>query len=102
MQKGKVVIFNGSLKTRAKVNHFLSELKLKNPEKKITQGEAVEFAIEQAEKVPELEKHIEELRAKAWEEHLDKERISEDYQRLKLRVVGLESRIIELEGGEEQ
>lgn len=64
MQKGKVVIFNGSLKTRAKVNHFLSELKLKDPEKKITQGDAVEYAIEQAEKVPMLEKENADLKAR--------------------------------------
>ena len=86
MQKGKVAIFNGTPETRAKVNNFKSILEMKNPHKKITQGEAVEFAIEQAERVPELEKEIELLRAKAWEEHCDNVRLQDDYQKLKLRL----------------
>ena len=36
-------------------------MKLKNPLKKITMGDSIDYAIEQAGRVPELEKKIKEL-----------------------------------------
>lgn len=64
MQKGKVVIFNGRPETQAKVNHYKTELQLKTPNKRITQGDAVEHAIQEAEKVPTLEAENAELKKK--------------------------------------
>lgn len=61
MQKGIVRIADGSPETRARLTNFLSQMKLKDPLKKITMGSAIDFAIEQAERVPELEKKIKEL-----------------------------------------
>ena len=61
MQKGKVIIANGSPETRARLINFRSKMKLKDPIKKITMGDSIDYAIEQAERVPELEKKIKEL-----------------------------------------
>lgn len=61
MQKGKVIIANGSPETRARLTNFRSKMKLKDPIKKITMGDSIDYAIEQAERVPELEKKIKEL-----------------------------------------
>jgi hypothetical protein len=64
MQEGKVrvIIANGSPETRALLTNFRSQMKLKDPLKKITMGNAIDFAIKQAERVPELEKENRELK----------------------------------------
>lgn len=64
MQKGKVIIANGSPETRARLTNFRSKMKLKDPIKKITMGDSIDYAIEQAERVPELEKENMELKEK--------------------------------------
>lgn len=56
-----VKIAMGSPETRARLSNFKSKMQLANPNDKITMGDAIDFAIEQAEKVPELEKKIKEL-----------------------------------------
>ena len=61
MQKGIVRIADGSPETRARLKNFLSKMQLEKPLEKITMGDAIDYAIEQAEKVPELEKRIREL-----------------------------------------
>lgn len=58
MQKGIVRIADGSPETRARLKNFLSKMQLANPSKKITMGDAIDYAIEQAEKVPELEERL--------------------------------------------
>lgn len=73
MQKGKVIIANGSPETRARLTNFRSKMKLKDPLKKITMGDSIDYAIEQAERVPELEKKIKEL-----QEEVDKFQRIED------------------------
>jgi len=64
VQAGKVIIANGSPETRARLTNFRSQMKLKDPLKKITMGAAIDFAIEQAERVPELEKEYIDLKEK--------------------------------------
>jgi hypothetical protein len=68
MKKGNVVLANGSVERRDKLNHFLSGLKLKKCTicgKAIkTQADAIEFAIQEASKVPHLEAENSELREK--------------------------------------
>lgn len=61
MQEGKVIIANGSPETRARLTNFRSQMKLKDPLKKITMGDSIDYAIEQAERVPVLERKIKEL-----------------------------------------
>lgn len=61
MQKGIVRIADGRPETRARLKNFLSKMQLVNPSDKITMGAAIDFAIAQAERVPELEKKIKEL-----------------------------------------
>lgn len=61
MQDGKVKIADGLPETRAHLENFKSKMKLETPLKKITMGDAVDFAITQAEKVPALEARIREL-----------------------------------------
>jgi len=71
MKKGNVVLANGSVEVRAKVNHFLSGLKLKKCTLRgtviKTQADAIDYAIEQAEKVPALEKRVQELKERITE-----------------------------------
>lgn len=62
MQKGKVIIANGSPETRARLNNFKSKMQLEKPLEKITMGDAIDFAIIQAERVPALEKENMELK----------------------------------------
>jgi AmiR/NasT family two-component response regulator len=64
MQKGKVIIANGSPETRARLINFRSKMKLKDPIKKITMGDSIDYAIEQAERVPELENENKKLKEK--------------------------------------
>jgi hypothetical protein len=61
MQENKVKIADGSPETRARLSNFKSKMQIERPLEKITMGDAIDFAIEQAEKVPELEKRIKEL-----------------------------------------
>ena len=62
MQKCIVRIADGSPETRARLTNFRSQMKLKDPIKKITMGDSIDYAIEQAERVPELEKENMELK----------------------------------------
>jgi hypothetical protein len=96
MQKGKVIIANGSPETRARLTNFRSQMKLKDPLKKITMGDSIDYAIEQAERVPELEKENRELkkRIKELEEvnnlkpddkYFDSEEFNEEWDRVMAR-----------------
>lgn len=63
MQKGRVVLAFGSPESREKLNFFKASMKLKRPEIRIkTQEDAINYAITEAMKVPELEKEIKELK----------------------------------------
>jgi hypothetical protein len=64
VQAGKVIIANGSPETRARLTNFRSQMKLKDPLKKITMGDSIDYAIEQAERVPELENENKKLKEK--------------------------------------
>ena len=80
MKKGIVNIAQGTPEQLNILKSFLLDSQVKYPEKRLkTHADGVIFAVEQAKKVPALEKEIEELRAKAWEEHCDHERLKEDY-----------------------
>lgn len=61
MQKGIVRIADGSPETRARLSNFKSKMQLEKPLEKITMGDAIDYAIIQAEKVHELKKKIKEL-----------------------------------------
>ena len=61
MQKGIVRIADGRPETRARLSSFKSKMQMGDPLKKITMGDSIDYAIEQAERVPELEKKIKEL-----------------------------------------
>ena len=60
MQKKKTGIVDGYPETRARLNFFKSSQNLVNKKLK-TLEDAVNFAIDEAERVPELEKKIMEL-----------------------------------------
>lgn len=65
MKKGLVNIAQGSPELLNKLHIFLREQKEKYPEKKLkTLASAIDFAIEQASRVPELEGRIQDLEEK--------------------------------------
>ena len=63
MQKGKVNIAQGYPETLSNLKIFQETQKIEHPEKKLkTLADAIDFAVEQAERVPGLEKENSELR----------------------------------------
>lgn len=91
MQKGIVKIADGKLETRNKLNLFLSTQKMYYSERKIkTMDDAISFAIDEAQRVPELIKELEELRSEAWILQKDKDLLLEDLQKAKARIKEIE------------
>jgi len=62
MQEGKVKIADGRPETRASLSNFKSKMQLENPLEKITMGDAIDYAIVQAERVPALEEENKKLK----------------------------------------
>lgn len=64
MQKGKVNIAQGYPETLSNLKIFMENQKIVHSDKKLkTLADAIDFAIQEAEKVPKLEKKISELEA---------------------------------------
>jgi hypothetical protein len=64
MKNGVVRIADGHPETRARLNNFKSKMQLEKPLEKITMGDAIDYAIVQAERVPALEEENRELKEK--------------------------------------
>jgi len=91
MQKGKVNIAQGYPETLSKLKIFLEEQKRKHSENRLkTLEDAINFAIDEAEKVPALNKEINELRAECFALQKDKGVLLDDYQKARTQVKELE------------
>lgn len=97
----KVKLVDASPETREKLKIFQSGAILRGctlEGKRIkTLEDAVLFAIEQAERVPELEKENSELRAAKFELEKDNSRLQEDIKQLKEKNKELENEIERIE-----
>lgn len=86
MQTGKVRIADGTPETLDNLKLFLIESKRRYPEAELkTLASAIDFAIEQARKIPSLEKEILNLRADNFALQKDNGLLIEEVKKLKTR-----------------